>query len=67
MGCKVTIAVYYKLSHLSEKITHQIKSKYILKKTNGASEFLECRGNRKCLWSKNQDCLYREEKELNIQ
>lgn len=53
MGSKLTVAAYYKLSHLSEKIIHQVKRKYIFeKKKKSAFEFLECRGNRKRLCSK---------------
>lgn len=57
MASKLAMAVHYKLSHFSEKVTHKMQGKYIFYKTNGVFEFLDVRDNGHCLWSKKLGCL----------
>lgn len=59
MGSKLTVAAYYKLSHLSEKITHQVKRKYIFekKKKKVHLSFWSVGEIEKVYAAKNQDCL----------
>lgn len=58
MGSKLTVAAYYKLSHLSEKITHQVKRKYIFEKKKKVHLSFWSVGEIENVYAaKKQDCL----------